>query len=164
MRARRAVLDAQGASTRSRARRSASSSIATSAALLLLALLIGCDGQAPDEPAPPAAPTATPRPEPAGAVTAAAEAEEIFRTRCVTCHGTSGAGDGPGSSALTPQPRNFRDPAWQAEVDDEHIANIVMYGGAAVGRSPTMPGNPDLASRPDVVEALVAYVRSLPER
>jgi hypothetical protein len=39
-----------------------------------------------------------------------------------------------------------------------------MYGGAAVGRSPTMPGNPDLMSKPEVVRALVAHVRGLARR
>ena len=57
-----------------------------------------------------------------------------------------------------------QDAAWQASVTDEHIEKIVMYGGAAVGRSPTMPGNPDLMSRPEVVRALVAYVRGLARR
>jgi hypothetical protein len=34
-----------------------------------------------------------------------------------------------------------------------------VYGGAAVGRSPAMVGNPDLADKPDVVSALRAMVR-----
>lgn len=37
----------------------------------------------------------------------------------------------------------------------------MKFGGAAVGRSPSMPGNPDLMSKPEVVAALVAHVRSL---
>ena len=130
----------------------------------MLLVGLGCDAQQPAEPAASNEPAETTpaEPERAVAATMAAEAEATFRARCVTCHGASGEGDGPGSSALTPPPRNFRDPAWQAEVSDEHIANIVMYGGAAVGRSPTMPGNPDFAARPELVEALVEYVRSLP--
>jgi mono/diheme cytochrome c family protein len=95
---------------------------------------------------------------------ASAEADQIFATRCTTCHGPLGAGDGPGSAALTPKPRDFRDAAWQDSVSDEHIEKIVMYGGAAVGRSPSMPGNPDLMSKPDVVRALVAHVRGLARR
>jgi mono/diheme cytochrome c family protein len=81
--------------------------------------------------------------------------------RCVTCHGPKGEGNGPGSAALDPKPRNFTDPAWQASVTDEHIAKIVQFGGAAVGKSPAMPGNPDLMSKPEVLQALVAHVRGL---
>jgi mono/diheme cytochrome c family protein len=122
-----------------------------------------------EEVAPPAAgaPAAAPVPAPAAAPAAAAEgqeAEQIFATRCLTCHGPEGAGDGPGSAALEPKPRNFQDPAWQESVTDEHIEKIVMYGGAAVGRSPTMPGNPDLIAKPEVVRALAAHVRSLARR
>jgi mono/diheme cytochrome c family protein len=89
------------------------------------------------------------------------KAQELFSTRCYTCHGSEGAGDGPGSAALDPKPRNFQDAAWQESVSDEHIEKIVLYGGAAVGKAPTMPGNPDLMSQPEVVVALVAHIRSL---
>ena len=118
---------------------------------------------APSASAPPAAaaPAAPPVPAPAAV---ADEAKQIFLTRCTTCHGPEGAGDGPGSAALEPKPRNFQDPAWQQSVTDEHLEKIVMYGGAAVGRSPTMPGNPDLMSKPEVVRALVAHVRGLARR
>lgn len=92
---------------------------------------------------------------------ARAEAQQIFETRCFTCHGSAGAGDGPASAGLTPQPRNFQDPAWQQSVSDEHIRQIIMYGGAAVGKSPAMPPNPDLMSKPAVVDALRAHVREL---
>ena len=135
---------------------------ASGAAAIALALFLGCGGQEAQAPAPQAsAPEPAPAPAPVAAADVSAEAAELYSMRCVTCHGTEGAGDGPGSAGLSPKPRDFRDPAWHAEVDDEHIANIVLYGGAAVGRSPTMPGNPDLTAKPDVVAALVAYVRDL---
>jgi mono/diheme cytochrome c family protein len=92
------------------------------------------------------------------------EAKQIFATRCFTCHGPEGKGDGPGSAALEPKPRNFQDAAWQDSVTDEHIEKIIQYGGAAVGKSPTMPGNPDLMSKPEVVRALAAHVRGLARR
>lgn len=92
---------------------------------------------------------------------AKAEASQIFATRCTPCHGPSGHGDGPASAGLTPKPRNFGDAAWQQAVSDDHLQKIIQYGGAAVGRSPAMPANPDLTSKPDVVAALAAHVRSL---
>jgi hypothetical protein len=73
----------------------------------------------------------------------------------------TGMGDGPGSAALTPKPRNFHDKDWQASVNDDHIHKIILYGGAAVGRSPMMPGNPDLIAKPEVVKGLVAHIRDL---
>jgi len=93
------------------------------------------------------------------------QGRELYRSRCSTCHGESGAGDGPGGAALTPPPRDLTDAAWQASVDDERIGQVISYGGAAIGLSPMMPSQPDLANRPEELEALVAYVRAIgPQR
>ena len=89
------------------------------------------------------------------------EARSIFEQRCVTCHGAKGEGDGPASAGLEPQPRNLSSASWQDEVSDEHIERIIVYGGAAVGRSPMMPGNPDLGSKKAVVAALREHIRNL---
>jgi mono/diheme cytochrome c family protein len=87
------------------------------------------------------------------------EARQIFATRCTACHGPQGRGDGPGAAGLDPKPRNYHDAAWQAQVKDDEIEKAIVYGGAAVGRSPAMVGNPDLGSRPEVVAALREMVR-----
>ena len=134
---------------------------------LLAASVLACgerEATPPAAPAPAAPAASAPSAAAAPAAAADDEAKQIFATRCLTCHGAGGAGNGPGSASLDPKPRNFQDAAWQASVTDEHIEKIVMYGGAAVGRSPTMPGNPDLMARPEVVRALVAYVRGLVRR
>jgi mono/diheme cytochrome c family protein len=117
-------------------------------------------------PTTPPAPPATDRPGAAGPPgapgdAARAEAEQIFATRCATCHGPDGAGNGPVAAALDPKPRDFRDASWQDSVSDAHVEKIIQHGGAAVGRSPAMPPNPDLVSRPELVAALRAKVRSL---
>jgi len=88
------------------------------------------------------------------------EAEGIFKTRCSTCHGPTGKGDGPAAAGLNPKPRNMGDAAWQKSVTDEHIEKIIKSGGPAVGKSPLMPANPDLASKPDVIKALRIIVRN----
>lgn len=127
--------------------------------LLAAAALTACGGS--DRAAAPgagAAPVAAPT---AVSAAARAEAEQIFNTRCFTCHGSLGKGDGPGSPGLVPPPRDLSDPAWQASVTDEHIEKIIKYGGAAVGKSPTMPPNPDLTAKNEVVQALRARVREL---
>lgn len=131
---------------------------------LCLVLAGGCGESEPPsaDPPPPASEPAGSAPGPA--VAAREEAQQIFATRCMTCHGPEGKGDGPGSVGLTPPPRNFQDATWQASVSDEHIETIIKFGGVAVGKSPAMPANPDLMSKPDVVAALRAHVRSLDSR
>lgn len=103
-------------------------------------------------PAPKPAPTAV-------AKNPATEAKKIFKSTCVVCHGETGAGDGPGAAALDPKPRAFGDPEWQASVTDEHIAKVIVNGGAAVGKSPIMPGNPQLKGKDEIVAELVKIVR-----
>lgn len=131
-------------------------------ALLLLA--IACGGKKSDgEPAAPTTGPAAPSPAPATpppSGDATAKATEVFSTRCTPCHGASGKGDGVASKGLTPPPRDFSDPGWQASVTDEHLEKIIKFGGAAVGKSPAMPGNPDLTD-PAVIAALRAHIRSL---
>jgi mono/diheme cytochrome c family protein len=126
--------------------------------------IAACDAPPPPAPAPPPAAKTVPAEPAVDPAALQAEAEELFAMRCQTCHGARGAGNGPGSAALTPKPRNFQDPEWQVSVDDDHIANIIQYGGAAVGKSPVMPGNPDLASKPELVNALVQVIRGLSAR
>ena len=127
------------------------------ASLFAVAWLFACG----EREAPP--PSAS-RPTAVAARATADEAQQIFAARCVTCHGAAGAGDGPGSAALEPKPRNFGDAAWQTSVSDEQLEKTILYGGAAVGKSPTMPGNPDLMTKPEVVRALVAHLRGLARR
>ncbi len=86
-------------------------------------------------------------------------AREIFNSRCSACHGTDGKGDGPGAAALNPKPRNYTDKTWQSSVTDEQIKKTILYGGAAVGKSPIMPASPDLDGKPEVLDGLVKIVR-----
>ena len=91
----------------------------------------------------------------------AAQAQEIFQTRCAVCHGARGTGKGPGSAALDPKPRDLTSVKWQRSVTDEHIKKVIVYGGAAVGLSPVCPANPDLDAHPEVADGLVAFIRSI---
>ncbi len=127
----------------------------------VVAVALGCT---PKEDAAPAQ-EATPPPAAEVAEVAVgdpkAEAVEIFENRCTVCHGKTGKGDGEGSAALDPKPRDFTLAEWQESVTDEHIQKIIVYGGTGVGKSATMPANPDLDAKPEVVKELVVYVRNL---
>lgn len=89
-----------------------------------------------------------------------AEAEQLFKTRCSSCHGPNGEGNGPAAAGLNPKPRNYHDAQWQASTTDEEIEKAIIYGGAAVGKSPQMAANPDLQAKPGVVKALREKIRS----
>lgn len=116
--------------------------------------LAACSKSEPAPPPPPPAPVA-PVAEPVVTLTA----PEIFNTRCSVCHGMSGHGDGPGSAALNPKPRNYSDAEWQKTVTDEQIKKTIVEGGASVGKSPLMVPNPDLAGKDEVLNGLVAIIR-----
>lgn len=122
-----------------------SSPVVSLAAPLLwtLAALSGCEKK-PDAAAGGASP----------------EVAETYKTRCATCHGEDGKGSGPAGGALNPKPRDYTDQAWQGSVTDEQIKTVILKGGAAIGKSPLMPGAPDLEQKPEVLSGLVAKVRS----
>jgi len=64
-----------------------------------------------------------------------------------------------GAASLTPKPRDYTDKAWQASVTDDQIAKTILMGGAAVGKSPVMPAQPQLKEKPEVVNELVKIIR-----
>ena len=86
-------------------------------------------------------------------------ADTVFSTRCATCHGFQGRGDGPGAQALKPRPRDYTNVAWQKSVTDAQIKKTIIEGGAAVGKSSLMAPNADLAEKPEVLEGLIAIIR-----
>lgn len=83
----------------------------------------------------------------------------MFKTVCAVCHGETGMGNGPGAANLDPKPRNYTDKAWQASVTDEQIKKTILMGGAAVGKSPIMPAQPQLREKPEVLAELVRIIR-----
>lgn len=89
------------------------------------------------------------------------EAMDLWRDRCATCHGLDGHGDGPQARYLAVRPRTLSDQKWKRTVTDEHLRTVIVEGGPAVGLNLAMAPNPDLASRPAVLQALIAYVRKL---
>jgi mono/diheme cytochrome c family protein len=107
----------------------------------------------------PAVPVPPPRPVAPAKVLA--QGRKLYQQRCSVCHGDTGAADGVGARRLVPEPQHLDAVIWQANVTDDEIAKAILLGGAAVSRSPMMPANPDLKTKPAVVQSLVAYVRQL---
>ena len=138
----------------------------TLASILFLSALVaaGCGGGKSGPAGSDSKPAVAPAGAPAISAQARAEADQIFATRCFTCHGSLGKGDGPGSAGLTPKPRDLTSPEWQASVTDEHIEKIIAFGGIAVGKSAAMPPNPDLMGKKAVLAELRAKVRSLEKK
>ena len=58
-----------------------------------------------------------------------------------------------------PKPRSFADVAWQASVTDDQIKKAIVFGGAAVGKSPMMPAQPQLKGNDAMLDGLVQIVR-----
>ena len=132
--------------------------------LLALLLLTAACGK---NDAPPPETTGSPNPKQesgpgkrgAPEMDAATIAKKKFETLCAMCHGIDGTGRGPQSENLNPKPRNYTDAAWQASVTDEDLKKTILLGGQAVGKSMSMPGNPDLKDKPEVLDELVKIIR-----
>jgi mono/diheme cytochrome c family protein len=82
----------------------------------------------------------------------------VYKTNCVSCHGETGKGDGPGAGVLKPPPRDHTDATYMATLTDDDIRKIITMGGAIKGK-PGMPSSPQI--RGAELDALVTYVRSL---
>lgn len=113
----------------------------------------------PSDHTQPPGVTASGTPSPAPPVSAG-ESElragaALFRSRCASCHGATGHGDGPARSAAIAPP-DLAAPAWQDARTDDAIATVIAQGRGA------MPGF--AADLGDLgIGALVSYVRSLRE-
>lgn len=131
--------------------------------LAIAFLLVSACGKG-SEPPPPTSgsPNAQKESGPSRARRGGAEpsqAELMFNTLCATCHGADGTGNGPAAASLNPKPRNYTDAAWQASVTDDHLRETILKGGAGVGKSPMMPGQPQLKDHPEVLDGLVQIIR-----
>jgi mono/diheme cytochrome c family protein len=138
-----------------------------SLAVVSLALATGCGGGSaetssgsngatagtpPATSAPPAGDAPATPAEPA--LTGAALGAKVFSTRCALCHGPDGHGDGPGSKALNPKPRNLHDQAYMSTRTDAQLLEIIHNGKGA------MPKWGGVLSEAEIT-AVLAHVREL---
>jgi high-affinity iron transporter len=108
-----------------------------------------------DKPAPAA------RPAPDSTTIAAGHV--LFVKYCQLCHGPTGHGDGPGSVALNPKPRNFTQPSQFRSKNDDEVFQVISKGGAARKLSAAMPPW-GTTLKPAQIWQLIAFVRTFPAR
>lgn len=96
-----------------------------------------------------------------------AAGKEKFTMFCVTCHGETGKGDGPGGAGLQPPPRDFSVGDFKLDAngngkpgDDEDLKLVITNGAAQYGGSPLMTPWGGALTEADI-DNLVAVVRSL---
>jgi cytochrome c6 len=92
-----------------------------------------------------------------------AKGKQKYEELCLSCHGASGAGDGPTGQALPPamKPRNLATGEMKFAVDDKKFAELITKGGAGVGLNPLMPAQAGVS--PEDIANLYAYIKSLKE-
>ena len=82
---------------------------------IMLALAVNCGGKSE---------------EGATEEAAANPGQELFSQNCASCHGDSGAGDGPAGANLNPKPRNYKTPSaeWKNGSTAEGITKTLNEG------------------------------------
>lgn len=78
--------------------------------------------------------------------------KKLAQINCVSCHGTTGAGNGPAAMALTPRPADWTSKKVQGETDGE------IFWKITTGRGP-MPSWKHLSESDRW--AIVQYIRTL---
>jgi len=92
-----------------------------------------------------------------GVMVRASVGRKFFQTRCSLCHGKSARGDGRMAAILKDAP-----PAnlITSKLNKADMLNIISNGGAAVGRSPSMPPWKDQLSEHDIL-SILSYIDTL---
>ena len=105
---------------------------------------------------------------PTAAVAADAAAGKMkYDMFCVTCHGATGKGDGPGAPP-DPKPRDLSVGDFKFDTDadgtsgtDADLKNVIRNGAAKYGGSPLMVAWPAGAVPDADIDNIIAYIRSL---
>ena len=85
--------------------------------------------------------------------------KENYLTRCASCHGAEGRGDGPSTSWLRTKPTDFRNCDDMKKLSDDTIFTAIKYGTGAIDLPADMPGFFNRLSDREI-NSLVSYVRS----
>ncbi len=79
---------------------------------------------------------------------------DVFRVRCVMCHGPQGRGNGPMAASLNPRPVDFTDSSKRLATTDSAVAEVIRRGRRA------MPAFGQMLSRAQV-DSVVAFIKTL---
>ena len=113
------------------------------------------------EPARELKPRKVPDKNPVAISTASVErGEEIFLERCTGCHGRKADGKGPNSLDITPRPRNLRNSAFVASVNDRRLFESILYGVQGTA----MPSWIDYGLTKNDVGDIVNFIRSINQK
>ncbi|MCX6629087.1 MAG: c-type cytochrome [Candidatus Solibacter sp.] len=110
------------------------------------------------EPARELKPRSLPDQNPvATSATSIKHGEGIFLERCGGCHGRKADGKGPNSLDITPKPRNLRNSAFVASVNDRRLFDSILYGVQGTA----MPSWIDYGLSKNDVGDIVNFIRSI---
>ena len=89
-----------------------------------------------------------------------AQGRRVFYQYCVWCHADSTPAGPSNRSNLNPNPPLANDGATLNALSDDFIRNVITMGGAATGKSASMPpwGK---TLRQDDIEAVIAFYRAI---
>jgi len=83
-----------------------------------------------------------------------------YQMYCASCHGQTGAGDGPVAPTLPVQPAKHNDGNYMNKLDDAYLFKVISEGGPSVGKSELMaPWGGSLSDQQ--IRNVIAYIRSL---
>jgi len=86
---------------------------------------------------------------------AATAGKTIFDVQCVSCHGTSGMGDGPAGPALAPPAANLVESV--AKYKDDYLHYRISEGGGMEPYNSAMPSFKSILSDEEIWQ-VVAYI------
>jgi mono/diheme cytochrome c family protein len=86
--------------------------------------------------------------------------EAQFQERCTGCHGRKADGKGPNSLDITPKPRNLRNAAFVASVNDRRLFDSILYGVQGTA----MPSWIDYGLSKNDVGDIVNFIRSINQK
>jgi mono/diheme cytochrome c family protein len=98
-----------------------------------------------------------------GDADAITKGKEIFEDKCVECHGSQGAGDGPTSANLNPKPASLNDSMMMEELSDGYLFWRVTKGGLMEPFNSAMKAW-EMALTEEQRWQVISYVRTLSEQ